>query len=222
MNLNNKYIILVRHGELHNLKNIVYNRDLVMKKEDIIHLSDLGRKQLSRLSKIIKRDYKVENIFSSPETRAMESAEIIANESEKNLKVISCKAIDEVYASGPYLTGLKMDQWKKMNGDAYDEKLWGKFKHEKEESVIKRFTDFVIKQVKTVKTGEAVVLVSHGDPIALFINTFLTKKIPRGVDLHKMIYPKKGQGIVFVFDSQNNYLKYFILADQSLIQGKIY
>ena len=49
--------------------------------------------------------------------------------------------------------------------------------------------------------GETGILISHGDPIAWLINTLLGKKLtPR--TLTQGIYPKKGEGSVFVMDGR--------------------
>jgi broad specificity phosphatase PhoE len=47
-----KFILIVRHGELDNPENIVYNRDSVMKIP--IHLSALGKRHMLEIGQLIK------------------------------------------------------------------------------------------------------------------------------------------------------------------------
>ena len=53
--MNNKYIILVRHGEPDNPKKIVYSLDEVMGKGNEIHITEYGKRQLKALGKVIKK-----------------------------------------------------------------------------------------------------------------------------------------------------------------------
>lgn len=71
-------ILIIRHGELENPRGIVYNRDSVMRPEDIIHLSEKGCAQFPKLAVEIRRQNKMPTIlWNNPETRAQESAEIL-------------------------------------------------------------------------------------------------------------------------------------------------
>ena len=73
-----KYIIFVRHGEPNNPKHIVYNLDEVMRKEDIIHLTVYGKKQLKALGRVIKKKgFNVVKILHSNQTRVIESSKAL-------------------------------------------------------------------------------------------------------------------------------------------------
>lgn len=65
-------LILVRHGET--AKNI---EGKLHQKSDIESLTDIGREQITKAAERIKK-YKIAKIYSSAETRAIESAAIIA------------------------------------------------------------------------------------------------------------------------------------------------
>ena len=200
-----KFIIVIRHGELDNPKRIVYNRDEVMKKEEIIHLSDYGKEQMRLLGELIKkRKFRVAKIFHSPETRVREST----HELNKILRVIDVavkKELDEVYGPGGYIEGINIDQWENdMRGDAYDESRWGKYHHEKPEEIIKRMEKIFWEIERSLKIGETGILVSHGDPIAWWIN----------YKLRSLFYPKKGEAIVVIVDSQGKIFSHYILNEK--------
>lgn len=70
---NKTTVFLIRHGEIHNPNKILYGSNIEM------HLSDVGKKQLSDLAETLqKTGYTIEKIYTSPLSRAIESSEIIA------------------------------------------------------------------------------------------------------------------------------------------------
>lgn len=219
----NKYIILVRHGAVENPSGRVYNRDSVMNKP--LHLSVLGRQQISATIKaILQRGFKIASIYTSPETRTMESSKII--EQISGVKSKKSEELDEVYAPGAYMEGLSMTQWaelkKKSKGDAYDIEIWGKYNHEKPSSVIARMTRFYYHIAKSVRDGETAIFISHGDPIAFLINYLINKKIPDHKILRQLIYPTKGQAIVTIINPDNKFFNYDLITGPELIKGSLY
>lgn len=220
--MKNKYIILVRHGEPNNKKNIVYNLDEVMKKEDVIHITEYGKKQLRALGKVIKKKkFFVIKIRFSNQIRAVESA----NTLNGILQVKNSKAdsrLKDVYAPGAYLERLNMDEWKEKKGNAYDKKRWAEYNHESPESIISRFNKVFQETAATLKTGEAAILLSHGDPIAWFINYKITGKLPDPKKLRSLIYPNQGEAIVIVLNGRNKIVKHYTLKDPELLKGKSY
>lgn len=218
-----KYVILIRHGDLNNPRNIVYNRDSAMKKNDIIHLSQLGRQQLEALAKVIQKKLNLVIIFTSPETRTIESTQIIAKRFKLRSKQTAVSAdLDDVDAPGAYLEKLSMTEWRKLDGNAYDQDRWNKYYHERPKQIIKRMEKIFWKAAKKLSGGQAAALISHGDPISWFVNYLLTKKIPPAHQLRHLIYPKKAEAIVFIINDKNNVLDYYQLTDPTLKQGSIY
>lgn len=218
-----RFVIFVRHGDLSNPKNIVYNRDSVMEKNDVIHLSRKGKKEIKALSQVIKkRKFKIKNLITSPETRTIESSQVLT----ENLKFVDepkvDNSLDDVYAPGAYFEGITMDQWERLEGDAYDLRRWGKYNHESPEEVIKRLKNAFWNNVKSLKSGETAILVSHGDPIAWLMSSFISQKIAPSIKELRKITPKKGQGIAVLIDPFNKIFSYYLLEDKTLIEGNLY
>ena len=184
-----------------------------MKKEDIIHLSDSGKKQFQELGSLIqRRKFRVTQILHSPQTRATESA----FELNKSLRVpININAdLNETYLPGPYIEGINIKEREGLlGGDAYDQSRWGKYQHELPQAIIIRMDHIFWQTVKKLKIGKTEVLLSHGDPIAWWINHQLTGKIPESKRLHSMIYPEKGQAIVAIIDPQGNWFTHYLLHE---------
>ena len=217
-----KFILVVRHGDPDNPKNIVYNLDQEMKAEDIIHITEYGKEQMHLLGVIIKnRRFRVKSFRYSNQTRAVEST-VALNDILKVKDVKDEQSLKDVYAPGAYFEGLTMDDWKVQGGNAYDEKRWGKYNHEKPEKVIERINQVFWENVNGLNVGETVILLSHGDPIAWWINYQVTGKIPQADALRDQIYPNQGQAIVCIIDPQGNFFTHYILTDPSLKEGKMY
>ena len=218
-----KFVAIVRHGELHNPKGIIYNRDVNTKPEDIMHISEKGKKQLHAAGEVMKeRIFRVGNVYASPETRAQESADALIKVMSLSSKPLACEALDDVYAPGAYAERLTMTQWEKLKGDAYDDKRWDKYHHEKPEAVTSRMVDFFWQTAGQLKVGQTGVLISHGDPIAFLINYLVDGKIPPPISLRDHIYPRKGQATIFIIDSQGKIFSHYFLKGPELIQGTIY
>lgn len=217
-----KYIILVRHGEPDNPKQIVYNLDEVMRKEDIIHITDYGRRQLEALGKVIlEKGFKVDKIRYSNQTRVVESAQAL----NEVLKVKDSKIesrLRDVYAPGGYLEGMKIGELMKNPGYVYDNKNLNKYNHEEPQNIVKRITTVFTETIKTLEVGKTAVLLSHGDAIAFFINFQLTGKIPDPKRLRSLTYPNQGGGIVIALNKENKIVDHYLLKDPELLSGKSY
>lgn len=217
-----KFVIVARHGELDNPKNIVYNLDQVMDPADIIHITEYGKEQMRSLGKVIKkRKFRVKSLHFSNQTRAKESASAL-NEILGIQNSQEDETIRDVYAPGPYHKRLKMDDFQKMGGDAHNPELWKQYHHESPEAVINRFNNSFWTMVEELEAGETGIMVSHGDPIAWWINTQVSEKIPKPKELRNLIYPNKGEAIVVVINPQGKFFTYYFLTDPSLKKGKIY
>lgn len=188
-----KFVVIARHGELHNPHNLVYNRDTVMKLADIIHISDEGKGQMKRLGQLIKeRELLINNIETSPESRAKESSTELNYHFQVPIHIND--GLDDVYAPGPYREHMTMDQLMKIGGNVYEGDQWEKYQHESPTDIIQRMRKVFWKTVQKINAGEAGILLSHGDPIAWFANTIFDTNMPDPKDLRNLIYPAKGEG----------------------------
>lgn len=214
-----RFVVVIRHGELDNPSGRVYNRDAVMKPEDIIHLSSLGKDQMTVVGKLLKeRKFKVVSIFTSPETRTKESGEALKSILSVGKREESSD-LDDTFAPGPYKEGITMKELANMGGDVYNDQRWGKYGHEQPENITSRMNRLSSRIVKQLKTGETGVLVSHGDPIAFFLNFLLEKKVLVPSSLRKKVYPSKGEAVVAIIDPQGEFFTLYFLNPQ---KGNIY
>lgn len=202
-----KFVLIVRHGELDNPTNIVYNRDSVMKIP--IHLSDLGKDHMRKTGKLIKvRAFNLTKILVSPETRAQESAHEL--NSELNLPTETVDDLDDVFAPYPYQQGWTMDKLIELEGNNYilpDS--------ETPESVTQRILQTFSKTAADLKVGQAAILLSHGDPIAFLANMLDSNSIPDPKNLRNLIYPAKGQALVAVIGPDGKLFTLYLLNEES-------
>lgn len=195
-----KFILVLRHGELNNPNSIVYNRDSVMRPDDIIHLANEGTDQMKAVGEILKqRGFRVSRVLVSPETRARESAEAMGL---GNIKPEVARYLDDLFAPGPYLEGMKMKDLEAIGGNVYGSR-WNQYHHESPEQVIERMNRAFWDLARNLKVSETGVLISHGDPIAWLMNTIVEGQTPTPENLRKLIYPNEGEGMVFVLDSND-------------------
>ena len=213
-----KYIILSRHGDLNNPRSIVYNRDSVMKPEDIMHLSEIGITKMQNIGGFIKeRKFAVQRIIISPETRARESANELNRTLHLNKENITENAaIDEVRAAGPYQEGMLLAKWKQMKGDAFDPSRWGKYNHETPAEIINRTSRLFWTEAKSLITGQATIFISHGDPIGFLVNHEVSgKRLYVDVPRDQSIYPNKGEAFIMIIGPDQKLFSYYLLADES-------
>ena len=209
-NFDPKFILIVRHGELENPKAIVYNRDSVMRPEDVLHLNTQGKEQMEELAQVIgERKFHCTALLVSPETRTRESADILAR--GLGLEPVVTDDLEEVYAPGPYLEGMTTSKWLQIHGNVYDTNRWGNYHHETPKEIVARME----RAFRTIKerlgVGETGIIVSHGDPIAYLVNYLATGKIPPPDTLKSSHFSTKGQGVVVVLDPHGNFFTTYIL-----------
>lgn len=216
-----KMVVVVRHGELENPKGMVYNRDAVMKPEDIIHLSSEGTDQMETLAQLLKqRRFNCVEIVSSPEERAKES--IGAFNKVLNIRESATDPnLDDVYAPGPYREGMTMKELAEIGGDVYDESRWGQYNHERPEAVAARMEKAFWAVAQKLKVGETGVLVSHGDAIAWLLNKITSDKLPYPGELREKLYPVKGSGTLAVIDPEGKLFTLYSLTGEST-KGSLY
>jgi len=218
-----KIVVIARHGELNNPTGIVYNRDSVMQEEDIIHLSDEGRRQMQELADLLqKRRFKCTRILTSPEIRTREACEEMRNQLGIGDFRVD-EGLDDAYAPGPYQEKMAMKKLAEIGGDVYEESRWGKYGHEKPREIVERMGRAFWQMVKDLKTGVAGILVSHGDPIAWLANSLVSGEVPSPQELRELIYPAKGEALVAVIGPQDElFTMYLLNGDDVLKKGKIY
>lgn len=208
-----KFVLITRHGELDNPTNVVYNRDAVM--SEPIHLSQEGANQMQRLGNLINaKRFEPVRIVSSPETRAKESTQNLNSKLGVSSVEIS-DDLDDANASGPYQEGMKMDEFTKLKGDVYDKSRWGQYNHEEPEEIVKRMYHALTSIAATLNTGEAGILLSHGDPIAWLANYLDTKDVPNPKSLRDLIYPAKGDSLVAVIEPDEKVFTLYLLNENS-------
>ncbi|OGD08932.1 hypothetical protein A2397_05035 [Candidatus Amesbacteria bacterium RIFOXYB1_FULL_44_23] len=197
-----RFIVVARHGDLDNPSKTVYTRDADMK-GDIIHLSELGQTQMRELSDVLnKRRFKCTKIASSPETRAVESAEAMASQLAVPIKVDA--RLDDNFAPGPFIEGMSLDQLAQSGGNVYDEQRWGKYNHEQPKAVIARTQSIFKDTANGLNVGETAILVTHGDPASWLLNSFKTDGTPTAASLRTSQYPAKGEGILVILDPDSH------------------
>lgn len=217
-----KIVVVVRHGEIDNPTGIVYNRDSVMKQDQAIHISDRGKQQMTDVGKILSsRKFNITSIFSSPETRALESIKAIRTGSDSTLPVQIVEELDDAMAPGPYTEGMSMETFMGLAGNVYDENRWGKYHHESPGSITKRTRDAFWKIAKDLRVGQTAVMLSHGDPIAFLLNALDNKKITPA-ELRNAIYPKKAEATAVIIGPDAKVFTMYSLNRAQLNESKVY
>lgn len=143
-------ISLVRHGLVHNPKEIFYQR------MSRFRLADEGREQARAASEMLK-DEKLAAIISSPLLRAQQTAKIIA--APHQMKVLTSGLLNEVHT--PYEGYTYAD----LNARSWDLYTESNPPYEQPLQVWERVQNF-IRRVRRNYPGQYVVAVSHGDVIA--------------------------------------------------------
>ena len=190
-------IIIVRHGKFLNPSGMVYNRDSVMDKKDWIHLSKEGEEQIQTLAEtIISHKFHVTTIWTSPSSRAKESATILA----KTFGVPDVHIqdmIDDVLSPAPYKQRMTTTQLEELKGDVYS------LAKETPLTVARRMKQTLVMMSKQLHKGETGVLVSHGDPTAWLLRNIIQGVLPVPKDLHDAFYlPKAGAAAIFLSDNR--------------------
>jgi len=148
------YIHLVRHGEVHNPRKILYGR------LPRFRLSAKGRRQARETGKYFSH-LPVQAVFSSPLLRARQTAsEIVVF--HPGLKMHISSRLNEVCTAFEGVPGEQVDR---KNGDIYTG-VGACF--EQPEDIFSRVKTF-LRQVRKTFTGKHVVAVSHGDVITFTV-----------------------------------------------------
>jgi len=198
-----KFVLIVRHGELDNPEDIVYNRDSVMKTP--MHLSTIGEKHMYELGQLIKaKGFNLTRIFSSPEIRAQESVAQLNKTLKLPVEIVN--DLDDVYAPDPYNEGWKMDKLIALGGNSYN------LPHtERPENLVRRMLDVFNMASDSLKTGQSTILLSHGDPIAFLVYMLKTNSVLNPEKIRQVQFPKKGQVMVTVIGANKKLLTLYLL-----------
>ena len=155
----NKYYIL-RHGyTTRDEKNkMIMNSDI---KEDKYHLTTEGFKQVERVAELIKNNYEIDLIYSSPFLRTMETAEVVGK--LIHVKVGRDDRLAEINHGGcegqAHLSCPSRSKRKRMHDKPYEMgESWNDTR--------KRIVSF-INELESEYSGKNILIVSHGDPLWL-------------------------------------------------------
>jgi len=164
-------IHFVRHGEVYNPQAIYYGR------LPGFYLSEVGRLQAQATATAL-HDRGLDALYTSPLERAVETAEIIAQENG-GISWRTSDAIKEVHS--PF-DGQPISLMADRNWDIYTD---AKPPYEQPADVLRRVQEFVA-QVRREHQGERVALITHGD-IVMFM-TLWAKELPLTTEAKQSLY----------------------------------
>jgi len=190
-------VIIVRHGKFLNPSGFLYNRDSVMDQKDWIHLSKEGEEQMQALAgAILSRNFHVTTIWTSPTSRAKESAIILADILGTPEPHIN-NMLDDLLCPAPYRQHMTITQLEELKGDVYA------LAEETPQTVARRMRHALVMMAKDLHLGETGILVSHGDPTAWLLRDIIQGTLPSPKDLRNAFYlPKAGASAIFLSHNQ--------------------
>lgn len=191
--MKNAVVFLIRHEEIDNPKKIIYGQNIDLP------LNAKGRKQILNLGKTIrKKGYHPSKIFSSPLSRAVDSAKVLLKffAIPSSQLIIDKNLADNkipVFAGKPIKDLEKLD---KKGIDEYDKQFVEKGNESKSDIIERMFSSF--KKIVEENLGEVIFIVSHGDPIRLLLfklTNVRLKDIPlsRSREFREIDYLKEGE-----------------------------
>lgn len=194
----NTEIYLIRHG-LPQYQLDSEGRKLMYGPE--ANLSDEGRAQALSLSKKLPA---LDVIYTSPYTRARETAEIIARE----------LGVTSVVESGSLSDRYSINWQGRLLQDVLEEKIESHPNDETVEEAYYRVTNGFRDILKKEK-GKKVGVVFHGDPIRFIVWEHVEKGEPIkefNPDLKSSNYPLQGEAWVFVFNEAGELINYHLIT----------
>ncbi len=139
-------------------------------------LTDLGREQ-ARLQADKLLNSNLRDIFTSPIERCLETATIIGH-----VLGLHPNQYGELIETGTPLQGLSKLELDKLSPNyPYDIPTHLENGGESPETIFARISTF-IEKLKLMSKNSSHLLVSHGDPITIFLIATLTKKMPHTLD----------------------------------------
>jgi len=198
----NTTVYLIRHGEVEYRLNEKGER---MMYGPEAHLSQFGIEQIRRLGKTLSCEpNKITVLYSSPFTRAQETAKILAE--ILKVKVLTDERLKDVYTPGQ----------EKMTMAEAIKKIRAKvnpvMKREDELPVrMKGFFDEVLNKQK----GQTVAIVCHGDPLRVLIDMLLYPRKKLLSTARDELYLGKGEAWKLVFNENCQLLEKKLIFDES-------
>jgi broad specificity phosphatase PhoE len=182
-------IYLVRHGDVHNPEQILYER------LPGYRLSELGKKQAHDLGKFLEKK-KIAALYASPLERTVETAGILASYLN-GLRIVQDDRLIEVstVARGRKFIDLEVEEW-----DFYTPKYTSQG-GETLQDIWKRMQKAIGDIVRTHE-GQEVVVVSHGDPIMVSMVKHKGKRLTVGA-IRGEGYVQTAKGFILVFEGLN-------------------
>lgn len=147
-------IYLVRHGDVENPDAVYYGR------LPGFPLSEEGREQAAAAGRHLNTK-QITTIFASPQTRAQETARIIQATLDERPPLVHEPALNEIYSQ---YDGFTQDEMELLSWNFYREAGAG---YEQPADILHRVRAF-INRAREAHAGEAVVAVSHADPIVFY------------------------------------------------------
>jgi broad specificity phosphatase PhoE len=148
------YITFVRHGHVHNPQAVYYGR------LPGFHLSQEGRRQAAATASVLQ-DQPIAAMFSSPQRRTRETAQILLQH-HPDLSMQIHEKLNEVHT--PF-DGRPIKELEERGWDAY---TGASASYEQPQDVLTRARQFIA-EVRQIHMGQHVVAVTHGDLIAFLI-----------------------------------------------------
>ena len=200
-------LVISRHGEVYNPDDILYYRsvNVPLNQEGHLQMFNVGRK-------IKERGIQPACIISSPLLRAVQSAEEIAK-SFPGIQIFIEEDLQDADAPGMETrTRSWMREMEARGYDIYDcPEAVG---IEPREHVAQRILT-IVNSIKDRHEGETIIIVSHGDPIALLRQKLLNPQAAAR-SLVEVIqdgtYPEKGEAWYVVLDKDNRVIEEEIIA----------
>lgn len=170
----------MRHGEVHNPKDILYGR------LPRFGLSKRGREIVKNSAEKLKIEG-IDHLYSSPMLRARQTAGILENKLNREMKINSFLNEVRIIFQGMALREYREEIQPKL----YNKELTAQGQETIDEiaSRMEKFTDMIVRK----HPGKKILAVSHGDPILILVAYI--KKFPFTWDYKKMNYLQPGQFI---------------------------
>ncbi len=177
-------VYLIRHGDVENPEGLTYGR------ERDVHLSKIGIRQIESLVTRMKHtDRSIDFLYSSPLTRTVQTAEIIA-QAYGGTHIM--KTDDLLETESANFAGRPL-AWMEKIGDIYAAQGQD-YTIESPEAMARRITEAVTRS-RLMHPGKTMVFVGHGHPLAFGVQKLLhpAAQLPSILLLHSSTYLHKGQ-----------------------------
>lgn len=180
-------LYFVRHGHVENPRQVVYLR------LPRFRLSELGLQQAAEAAQILK-DTQPAAIYTSPMLRARQTAQIIANQ-HPGLKIHVSSLINENFS--PF-QGVPIAEVERRNFDIF---TGVEPPYERPIDLLARVLRF-IERARYAHPGQAIIAVTHGDPIRFLIGWAMGGNVE--TEANEMKYPATGSVVTLTYaDGQN-------------------